>query len=139
MSLTSIIVLSVISALGVYIYFTITKIKKGTLAKDNDKIKILTAANFQNQVKSGITLVDFWADLCMPCKMMVPVLNSVAEEIDNTASVGKVNIEQFQSIAQKYMIKSIPTLILFKNGKEMNRFVGVKSKEYLINQINNYK
>lgn len=139
MSLTSIIVLSVISALGVYIYFTITKIKKGALAKDNDKIKILTAANFQNQVKSGITLVDFWADWCMPCKMMVPVLNSVAEEIDNTASVGKVNIEQFQSIAQKYMIKSIPTLILFKNGKEMNRFVGVKSKEYLIKQINNYK
>lgn len=139
MSVSSIIVLTVISALGLYIYFTLSKIKKGVLASDNEKIKILTAANFQNQVKSGITLVDFWADWCMPCKMMAPVLNSVAEELDNTASVGKVNIEQFQSVAQKYMVKSIPTLILFKNGKEMNRFVGVKSKEYLLKQINSYK
>jgi thioredoxin 1 len=71
--------------------------------------------------------------------MMAPVLNEVADELTGNSHVGKVNIEQFQSLAQKYQIRNIPTLILLKNGKEVNRFVGIKNKEFLIKQINNVR
>jgi thioredoxin 1 len=66
---------------------------------------------------------------------MAPVLNDIATELTGNSHVGKVNIEQYQSLAQKYKVRSIPTLILFKNGKEINRFVGVKSKDFLLHQI----
>lgn len=134
-----IVIVSLMAFLGIYIYSTLRKMKNSPAAKDSEKIKILTEQNFQNQIKSGLTLVDFWADWCMPCKMMAPVLNNVAEELTENASIGKVNIEHYQSVASKYMVRSIPTLILFKNGKEVNRFVGVNSKEFLLKQINNYK
>jgi thioredoxin 1 len=102
---------------------------------DNKKILTLTDKNFQIQAKNKLMLVDFWAGWCAPCKMMAPVLNEVADELDGNMKVGKVNIEQYQSLAQKFKVRSIPTFILFKNGKEINRFVGVKSKEFLIKQI----
>jgi thioredoxin 1 len=67
--------------------------------------------------------------------MMAPVLNEIAGELNGKSYVGKVNVEQYQSLAQKFKIRGIPTMVLFKNGVEVNRFVGVKSKEYLIKQI----
>jgi len=66
---------------------------------------------------------------------MAPVLNDVADELTGNSHVGKVNIEQFQSLAQKYQVRSIPTFILFKNGKEIDRFVGMKTKDFLVKQI----
>jgi len=69
--------------------------------------------------------------------MMAPVLNEVASELSDNLYVGKVDIEEYQSLAQKYKVRSIPTLILFKNGLEINRFVGVKAKDFLIQQIKN--
>lgn len=106
---------------------------------DSDKILTLTDKNFQHQTKNKLVLVDFWASWCAPCRMMAPVLNDVAEEISGNSQVGKVNIEEYQSLAQKFQVRSIPTLILFKNGKEINRFIGVKSKEFILQQINNIK
>lgn len=102
---------------------------------DSDKILTLTDKNFQHQTKNKLVLVDFWASWCAPCRIMAPVLNEVAEELSGNSQVGKVNIEEYQSLAQKFQVRSIPTLILFKNGKEINRFVGVKSKEFLIREI----
>jgi thioredoxin 1 len=66
---------------------------------------------------------------------MVPVLNEVATELTGDAHVGKVDVQQFQSLAGKYRVRSIPTLILFKNGVEINRFVGIKTKDYLLKEI----
>ncbi|OIP05598.1 MAG: thioredoxin [Bacteroidetes bacterium CG2_30_32_10] len=108
------------------------------VTEDSKNLKILTDQNFQNQIKTGVTLVDFWASWCMPCKMMAPILNQVAEELNGKTSVtiGKINIEEFQSTPSKYGVRSIPTLILFKNGKEIQRYVGIKNKEFLVNQIN---
>jgi thioredoxin 1 len=103
--------------------------------QDHDKIKILTDQNFQNQIKTGVTLVDFWAEWCMPCKMMVPVLNSTADELNGNAFIGKINIEQHSAMASKYKVRSIPTMILFKNGKEIKRFVGGKTKDSLLKEI----
>ncbi|HEY5498884.1 MAG TPA: thioredoxin, partial [Bacteroidales bacterium] len=87
------------------------------------------------QTKNKVVLVDFWAEWCAPCKMMAPVLNNVADELNENSYVGKLNIEQYQSMAQQFNVRSIPTLILFKNGKEVKRFVGIKQKDFLLNEI----
>jgi len=138
MEITLIIVGLAIAIVVFYFYFNILKLKNATFEKDHTKIMVLTEQNFQNQIKSGLTLVDFWAEWCMPCKMMIPVLNGVAEEVNEDTTVGKINIEQHQTVAAKYNVRSIPTMILFKNGKEFKRYVGVKSKEFLVNQIKQY-
>ncbi|OFX25198.1 MAG: thioredoxin [Bacteroidetes bacterium GWA2_31_9] len=109
------------------------------MPEDSEYVKTLTTQNFENQIKKGLTIVDFWAAWCMPCKVMAPILNSLANELKESAYVGKLNIEDHQAIASKYQVRSIPTLILFKNGKEINRFVGIKTKDFLINQINKSK
>ncbi len=112
------------------------KMKNIPVVADHSNIITLTDKNFDHQLKNKIVLVDFWASWCAPCKMMAPVLNAVAEELTGNVNVGKVNIEEYQAIAQKYQIRNIPTMILFKNGKEVSRFVGVKNKEFLLQEIN---
>jgi thioredoxin 1 len=104
---------------------------------DNEKIMTLTDKNFQNQTKNKLVLVDFWASWCAPCRMMAPILNDTAIELDDSTSIGKVNIEQNQSLAQKFKVRNIPTMILFRNGVEVTRFSGVRSKEFLLKQIQN--
>jgi thioredoxin 1 len=111
------------------------KMKKTPLVEDNGNIKKLSDQNFEHQIKSGITLVDFWATWCMPCKMMAPVLNNLSEELTGNASIGKLDVDQNHAASAKYSVRSIPTLVLFKNGKEINRFVGVKTKDFLLKEI----
>lgn len=117
------------------ILFARYRMKNIPVVADSNKIMTLTDKNFQHQTKNKLVLVDFWASWCAPCRIMAPVLNDVAEELDGTVHVGKVNVEQYQSLAQKFQVKGIPTLILFNNGKEINRFVGVKSKDFLTREI----
>lgn len=105
------------------------------MVKDHVNVLTLTDKNFQQQTKNRLVLVDFWAEWCAPCRMMAPILNDVASELDGNAYVGKVNIEQYQSLANRFKVRNIPTLILFKNGKEINRFVGVKTKDYLLKEL----
>ena len=111
------------------------KMKKTPVVEDNGKIKKLSDQNFEHQIKSGIMLVDFWATWCMPCKMMAPVLNDLSEELTGNASVGKLDVDQNSSASAKYAVRSIPTMVLFKNGIEINRFVGVKTKDFLLKEI----
>jgi thioredoxin 1 len=111
------------------------RMKNIPLVDDHEKILTLTDKNFRNQTKNKVVLVDFWAAWCGPCRMMAPVLNEIAGELKGNSYVGKVNVEQYQLLAQKFKVRGIPTMVLFKNGAEVNRFVGVKSKEYLIKQI----
>ncbi len=75
----------------------------------------------------------------MPCKLMSPILNEVAEAMGDQVSVCKVNIEEYQSIAQKHSVRNIPTMIIFRNGKEVDRIVGVKQKDFLVNKLNMLK
>ena len=123
--------------LGFLIINVYARIKMKSLPKvaDHANILTLTDMNFQQQTKNKVVLVDFWAEWCAPCKVMAPVLNEVADELSGNSHVGKLNIEQYQSMAQKFNVRSIPTLILFKNGKEVKRFVGIKQKDFLLKEI----
>ena len=80
------------------------------------------------------TIVDFYADWCTPCKMMSPIIDNIAEETDNI-NVGKLDIDEEENIAIKYNVMSIPTIIIFKDGKEIKRFVGVTNKEVILNEL----
>ncbi len=96
----------------------------------------ITSDNFEKEVLNSdkTTIIDFYADWCGPCKMMSPVIDEIAEENDNV-KVGKLNVDEAQNIAVKYNVMSIPTIIIFKNGKEDKRFVGVTSKGNILNSI----
>ncbi|MCA1816926.1 MAG: thioredoxin [Acidobacteria bacterium] len=87
--------------------------------------------NFERDVlqSSKPVLVDFWAQWCAPCRMIAPTVEAVAEKYQGKAAVVKVNVDDNPSVSQKYGIKGIPTLILFKNGKEEERIVGATSKD----------
>ncbi len=133
---TTIVIFSLlIVAFGIFFYIAKAKVGNIPLVADNENILTLTDKNFQHQTKNKVVLVDFWASWCAPCRMMAPVLNEIANELTGNAHVGKVNVEEYQSLSQKYKVRGIPTLILFKNGVEVNRFVGVKNKDFLIKQI----
>jgi thioredoxin 1 len=132
---TTLIVLGILIIVFVIFLRAMSKIKNTPMVADHVKVLTLTDKNFQQQTKNKVVLVDFWASWCAPCRMMAPVLNDVASELSGNSHVGKVDIQQYQSLANKYRVRSIPTLILFKNGTEINRFVGIKSKDFLLQQI----
>ena len=135
MTITIIITTLLFAGLGGYMYFTYKKIKNTPEVESHASIRVLGDTNFDTQVKSGVVLVDFWASWCMPCKMMAPVLNETAEALGGKARIAKLDVDAHRASAAKYAVRSIPTLILFKNGKEINRFVGVKTKEFLVREI----
>jgi len=135
----ALIIMVVVLSITAYFLYSFRKMRNIPIVENSDKIKELTDKNFQFQVKSNIALVDFWASWCVPCRMMAPVLNDLAEDVPENVKVCKVNVEQYQSLASKYSVRGIPTMILFRNGKEVDRFVGVKSKEFLMNRISGLK
>jgi thioredoxin 1 len=98
----------------------------------------LTDENFQQAVSKGLTLVDFYATWCGPCRMIAPIVEQLAGKIEGKAHVAKLDIDQAQQIASSLDITSVPTLILFKDGKEVKRVVGVKDLEYLLNLVHSY-
>ncbi len=91
----------------------------------------LTEDNFLEEVLNykGIVLVDFWAEWCGPCKMIAPIVHNIADKYSKTIKVGKVNVDEQQELAGNYQITSIPTLIVFKNGKPVNQVVGYVDAE----------
>jgi thioredoxin 1 len=135
MQSTLIVIGVVIVAVFIFRTIAMAKMKKTPMVADHEKVLTLTETNFQQKTKGKVVLVDFWATWCAPCRMMAPVLNDVASELSGNSHVGKVDIQQFQSLANEFKVRSIPTLILLKNGTEINRFVGIKSKEFLLNEM----
>ncbi|UZT83039.1 thioredoxin [Caproicibacterium sp. BJN0003] len=98
------------------------------------EIKALTSENFEAEVlkESKTVLVDFWASWCGPCRMLSPVVDQIAEERQDI-KVCKVNIDEQPELAQKFGIMSIPTLLVFRDGKQVNSSVGVRPKQDILN------
>jgi len=98
-----------------------------------------TADNFEAEVlKSDVpVLVDFYADWCGPCKMMAPVVEELAKEYEGRAKVGKVNVDQEQSLAEEFEVMSIPAFVIIKNGKVVDDALGAMPKAYLEGKLKN--
>jgi thioredoxin 1 len=122
----------VIGALVIRAYLRMKNIRH---VKDSERVVLLDKTNFQHRTRAGWVLVDFWAAWCTPCKLMVPVLNDLSEEFSGKVTIAKLNIDESPAIASKFNVKSIPTMILFKNGKPVDRFTGVKTRDYLSKQL----
>ncbi len=88
---------------------------------------ITSDANFERDISEGVVLVDFWAEWCGPCQVMIPRLAELAEKMGESAKIMKMNVDENPTTPQKFRIMSIPTMIVFKDGKPVEQLVGVKS------------
>ena len=102
-------------------------------------IQILNESNFDTETSTGTTLVDFYADWCGPCRILGPILESVATELKGEATVVKVNVDQSPSLAARFGVKGIPTVIILKNGSVTNRQTGIGNKQQLLELVSNDK
>jgi len=89
----------------------------------------LTSDNIDEIISSGRVLVDFWADWCRPCRMVAPVIEELAAEFAGKVTVAKVDVQNESALAARFKIMNIPTVVLFNDGVEVKRFIGVKPKE----------
>lgn len=105
----------------------------------NSKVLILTDANFQKSIKKGITLVDFWAVWCGPCRRQAPIIEEIANEVGKKFKISKLDVDVNKTVASQYNVRNIPTLIIFKDGTEVKRMVGVQDKQTLLNELSNIK
>lgn len=134
MSTVLMIVLAFLVVLVGLITYNYYRMKNMKPVADSKKIKVLGTKNFKPAIRRGITLVDFWAPWCGPCKMVAPVMNEIAET-EERVTVAKVNVDKQQQLARKYKVRNIPTLIMFRDGAEVRRYVGVKAKKFILKEI----
>lgn len=132
-------ILSILAAVVISI-ITVNISKSGNIAFDENqqrkgKVINLTDSNFEETIKKGVTLVDFWAIWCGPCKTQGPIIDKVAEEIGTKAKICKLDTDKNPVISSKYNVNLIPTIIIFKNGKIVEKYVGVQQKDLLVNKI----
>ncbi len=96
----------------------------------------LTNENFDAVTKEGVSLVDFWAPWCGPCRMIAPVIDELAEEFEGKANICKVNTDEQQDLAVKFGVRSIPTIIFLKDGEKVDEMVGAASKQAFEDKLN---
>jgi thioredoxin 1 len=101
-------------------------------------VEAITDANFEEKTSTGVTLTDFWATWCGPCRMQSPVVEQLAEEMGDQVAFNKVDVDQNPATAQKFGIMSIPTLMVKKDGAVVDTIVGYHSKEQLEKVLNQY-
>ncbi len=102
-----------------------------------NKIITLTAKSYEQEVSKGLVLVDYWAVWCGPCRKMEPVLKQIAAETD--VKVGKLNVDDYKAFVRTKNVPTIPTMIIYKEGKEVQRLVGVYTKDEILKVLDNYK
>lgn len=97
----------------------------------------ITDANFESDVigKGGVSVLDFWAEWCGPCRMISPIIEKLAVEYDGKAIIGKVNVDHNPGVAMKYGVRSIPTIVILKDGEEVKRQVGYTTQDKLATMI----
>ncbi|MFC1467475.1 thioredoxin [Verrucomicrobiota bacterium] len=100
-----------------------------------ENIVELNEADFDAAIAEGVTLVDFWAPWCGPCKMQLPILESVAGKVEG-ATIAKVNVDENAPVAAKFGVRSIPTLVIFKDGEAVKQFTGLQQENALVEAVN---
>jgi len=98
-------------------------------------IKDLTSADFDQAIASGVTLVDFWAPWCGPCRMQGPILEQLVAPLAGRAAIAKVNVDDAQDLAAKLAVRSIPALMIFKDGAVVKQFVGLQRGDILLQAV----
>lgn len=93
-----------------------------------ENMKYLNDSDFDQTIAKGVTLVDFYADWCGPCRMIAPIMDELSKDYQGKATIAKVDVDNAQNTAAKYSVTSIPTVIMFVDGKEAKRIVGVRDK-----------
>ena len=123
--------------LAVRIHFDYSDLDLPFLTMENSAIINLNESNFDRELTQDEKplVVDFWAEWCGPCKMIAPLLDEVAREKAGSVKIGKVNVDENQSLSSKYNIRAIPALLFFKNGQLKDQVIGVTSKKDLLNRI----
>jgi len=96
----------------------------------------LTSANFEATIKEGVSLVDFWAPWCGPCRMIAPVIEELAADFDGKAAICKINTDEQQELASQFGVRSIPTILIMKDGEIVETMVGAASKEAFAEKLN---
>ena len=104
----------------------------------SDKVKHFTDDDFDQSVKEGVVLVDFWADWCAPCRRLAPTVDQIAEEYNGRLTVAKVNIDDNPNTPTRFLIRGIPTLLLFKDGDLKETIVGLAGKADLMRVIDKH-
>jgi thioredoxin 1 len=104
----------------------------------SEKVKIFTDSNFDSEIKSGVTLVDFWAEWCGPCRRLAPAVDAIATEYDGRATVAKMNVDENPNVPGRFMIRGIPTLLIFKNGELADQIVGLVPKEEIAKKLDQH-
>jgi thioredoxin 1 len=121
-----------------YIIFRFIKVNRDMNKPQSENLKVLSDDNFKEVTGKGVSLVDFHADWCGPCKVQGPIVNELADEINDKANICKLDIDKNQKTAQMLGIQSIPTLIVFLDGKPVQKLVGVKPKRQLLKTLEAY-
>jgi thioredoxin 1 len=104
----------------------------------SDKVKTVTDADFGDSVKQGLVLVDFWAEWCAPCRRLAPTVDQLAEEYNGRLTVAKMNVDENPTTPPSFMIRGIPTLLLFKDGDLKETVVGLADKADLVRMIDKH-
>lgn len=103
----------------------------------SNNVNVLDSKSFDSAISSGVTLVDFYADWCTPCKMQAPIIDKVADKMTGKAKFCKINIDSAPDIASRYGIMSIPTVIVFKDGNAVEKTVGLTNQPEIESLVNN--
>jgi len=107
-------------------------------SKEFNMALTFTKGNFSSETNSGVSLVDFWAEWCGPCRMMAPIIDELSREFEGKAKIGKVNVDEEIELAEQFGVSSIPTLVIMKDGEEVKRFVGVTQKAVIVSALNSF-
>jgi thioredoxin 1 len=104
----------------------------------SEKVKTFTDSNFEDEIKDGVVLVDFWAEWCGPCRRIAPIVEELASDYEGRATIGKMNVDENPSIPSRFQVRGIPTLIVLKNGLLVDTIVGLVPKDEIVRKLDQH-